>query len=254
MLFRGAGDAVFRSPELWLALHAGFTSERGHEQRDLGTFVLVANGERFVCDPGYGAAATADHSTLVVDGKDQPVNVRAKWLRCGAGKSFQYGAVDLTEATPALRRWIRHVVVVRGSWVALFDEVAGDGEVAWRLQTHMKVQRGSDGLSARIAGAKGSLAVVAAAPADVELTTGAGATTWLQGRRKGRGGATTFLTVLLPIAGGAAKAASAAPRVRWDRDVLTVGADALRFKPGEGLASVNDEPARPKPIMTPAVR
>jgi len=243
VLFRGAGDAVFRSPELWLALHAGFTSERGHEQRDLGTFVLVANGERFVCDPGYGAAATADHSTLVVDGKDQPVNVRAKWLRCGAGKSFQYGAVDLTEATPALRRWIRHVVVVRGSWVALFDEVAGDGEVAWRLQTHMKVQRGSDGLSARIAGAKGSLAVVAAAPADVELTTGAGATTWLQGRRKGRGGATTFLTVLLPIAGGAAKAASAAPRVRWDRDVLTVGADALRFKPGEGLASVNDEPA-----------
>jgi hypothetical protein len=242
VLFRGAGDAVFRSPELWLALHAGFTSERGHEQRDLGTFVLVANGERFVCDPGYGVAATADHSTLVVDGKDQPVNVRAKWLRFGSAKSFQYGAVDLTEAgAPALRRWIRHVVVVRGSWVALFDDVAGDGEVAWRLQTRLKVERGSDGVSARIAGAKGSLTVVAAAPADVELTTGAGATTWLQGRRKSRSGATTFVTVLLPV-GGTAKAAGAAPRVRWDGNVLTVGADSLRFKPGEGLSSVNDEP------------
>jgi hypothetical protein len=243
VLFRGAGDAVFRSPDLWLALHAGLTSERGHEQRDLGTFVLVANGERFVCDPGYGVAATADHSTLLVDGKDQPVNVRAKWLRFGAGKSFQYGAVDLTEASPALRKWIRHVVVVRGSWVALFDEVAGDGDIAWRLQTRLKVERGSDGLSARIVGAKSSLAVVAAAPTDVELTTGAGATTWLQGRRKARGGATTFVTVLLPSEGGTAKGSSAAPRVKWDGNVLTVGADALRFKPGEGLASVNDEPA-----------
>lgn len=243
VLFRGAGDAVFRSPDLWLALHAGVTSEKGHEQRDLGTFVLVANGERFVCDPGYDVAATADHSTLVVDGKDQPVNVRAKWLRCGAAKGFQYGAVDLSEAgAPALRRWIRHVVVVRGSWVALIDDVAGDGDVAWRLQTRLKVERASDGLSARIAGAKSSLAVVAAAPADVDLTTGAGAVTWLQGRRKARGGATTFVTVLQPT-GGAAKAASAAPRARWDGNVLTVGADTLRFKPGEGLVSVNDEPA-----------
>jgi hypothetical protein len=45
------------------------------------------------------------------------------------------------------------------------------------------------------------------------------------------------VTVLLPSVKGAP------PRVRWDGNVLTVGADTLRFKPGEGLASVNDEPA-----------
>src|SRR5262249_21141810 len=193
VLFRGAGDAVFRSPSLWLALHAGFTSERGHDQYDLGTFVLVANGERYVNDPGYGVAATADHSTLVVDGKDQPKDVRARWLRFGGGKSFQYGAVDLSEAgRPELRRWVRQVVVVPGPWGVRLDDVAGDGDVAWRLQTRLRVEREGEGHSARIAGASGSLAVVAAAPADVELETGKGALTWLQGRRKSRGGATTF--------------------------------------------------------------
>jgi hypothetical protein len=251
VLFRGAGDAIFRSPTLWLALHAGFTSEKGHDQLDLGTFVLVANGERYVVDPGYGVAATADHSTLVVDGKDQKKDVRARWLRFGAGKSFQYGAVDLTEASkPELRRWIRHVVVVKGSVVVLVDDVAGDGEVAWRLQTRLRVERDGDGRSARIAGERGALAVVAAAPADVELESGKGAVTWLQGRRKSRGGATLFVTVLVPTA-GASSGAHSPPRVRWDAaGALEVGADVVHFKPGEAgwtLTGVNDESAAKVP-------
>jgi len=200
VLFRGSGQAVVQSPTLWLALNAGWTSDKSHFNLDLGTFVLVANGERFVVDPGYDKIETADHSTLLVNGKSQKRDVRATWLRFGSGRKFHYAAIDLTDAVKGdLKRWIRQVVVVRGAFVVVADDVVGDADVEWRLQTAMKVERGGEGRSARFVGEKSSLAVVAAAPADVELAQGSGAVTWIAGRPKSRHATTNFLTVLAPV-------------------------------------------------------
>jgi hypothetical protein len=126
--------------------------------------------------------------------------------------------------------------MVRGSFVVVADDVVGDADVEWRLQTHLKIERAGDGRSATITGEKSSLAVVAAAPADVELNQGAGAASWLAGRSKSHRGATTFLTRLHP---------GPAPAVSWDgKGTLKIGADTLTFKQVDGgwmVASVDDE-------------
>jgi hypothetical protein len=237
VLFRGSGHAILQSPSLWLALNAGWTSDKSHFNLDLGTFVLVANGERFVCDPGYEKIETGDHSTLLVNGKSQPKNVRATWLAFGSGRRFHYGAVDLTDAVKGdLKRWVRQVVMVRGSYVVVADDVTGDADVEWRLQTHLKLERGGDRRSATIVGEKSSLAVVSVAPADVQIGVGTGAASFLSGRPKARHATLNFLTVLHP---------SAAPPTSWDgKGVLKVGGDTLTFKQQNGawmLVSVNDE-------------
>ncbi len=72
VLFRGAGHAILSSPALWFDFNGGWTSGASHSNNDLGTFVLVAGGERFVNDPGYGITETGDHSSILVNGAGQP--------------------------------------------------------------------------------------------------------------------------------------------------------------------------------------
>jgi hypothetical protein len=73
------------SPTLWLALHAGFTSEKGHDQLDLGT---PCSSQRRAPRrrSGYGVAATSDHSTLVERQDQKDVHAR-RLLRPGRSPS-----------------------------------------------------------------------------------------------------------------------------------------------------------------------
>ncbi|MBI5724936.1 MAG: heparinase II/III family protein [Planctomycetes bacterium] len=125
VLFRGNGHAVLQSARLWLAFNGGWVSDRSHFNCDLGTFILVSGGERFVNDPGYGKWQTGEHSTILVNGKSQPKDARAKYLRLGSGEGFHYLACDLSSCYDSdLSRFIRHLVMVDGRFIVILDDLA----------------------------------------------------------------------------------------------------------------------------------
>ncbi|MFO7957430.1 MAG: DUF4962 domain-containing protein [Candidatus Brocadiia bacterium] len=167
-LFRGAGHAIFHSKNLWFAYQGGKVNDHGHSNKDLGSFVLVCDGERLVHDPGYGAGDAADHSTIVVPGEQQPRGARARYLRFGSGDGFHYLASDLSDVYQSLRRWVRHAVMVRGRYLVLLDDIVTDGvKPEWRLQSRLPADADGDGATVR--GANTHLHVCCASPADAEL-------------------------------------------------------------------------------------
>lgn len=167
-LFRGAGHAIFHSKNLWFAYQGGKVNDHGHSNKDLGSFVLVCDGERLVHDPGYGAGDAVNHSTIVVPGEQQPRGARARYLRFGSGDGFHYLASDLSDVYESLGRWVRHAVMVRGRHLVLLDDIVADGtRPEWRLQSRLPAD--ADGNSATVRGANTHLHVCCASPADAEL-------------------------------------------------------------------------------------
>ncbi len=184
VLFRGAGHAILSSPRLWFAMHGGWNNTQAHYNLDLGTFILVADGERLVHDPGYKFIATADHSTLVFGGDHQSKGPRGKYLRFGEGEGFSYAACDLSGANVAgptlkretaperpVERWVRHAVLVDDAFIVLMDDVklSDACDVEWRLQSRLPIEAGSDGRSATVRGEKNALRVVAVRPKDATV-------------------------------------------------------------------------------------
>jgi len=217
VLFRGAGHAIFSSPTLWFVLNGGWVSDKSHSNLDLGTFVLVANGERFVNDPGYGITATADHSTILVNGRGQRRGVSAVTKRFGRGERFAWFASDLSSCYPDtdLTRWVRHAVMVDGSYIVLLDDLAAatPAEFEWHLVTRRQCQADQASATALLKGTDTDLYVIAAAPqgAVVQASTVA-----MHGTRYRRNATmqkvtvrppaatlqTAILSVLYPVASG----------------------------------------------------
>ncbi|MFO7957053.1 MAG: heparinase II/III family protein [Candidatus Brocadiia bacterium] len=170
VLFRGAGHAILSSPRLWMAYNGGWTSNKSHNNRDLGTFVLVAGEERFVNDPGYGASDTADHSTVLINGQGQPRDVRGDYRRFGKARGFAYFASDLSDCYPDtdMRRFVRHVVLVRGRYLVMLDDLGADGEAEfeWRLQSRKTPGETDAPRSVKLEGDEHDLHVIPASPAD----------------------------------------------------------------------------------------
>lgn len=260
VLFRGAGHAIFSSPTLWLVLNGGWTSNASHSNNDLGSFVLVAGGERFVNDPGYGITETQNHSSILVDGKGQPRNVSGKFLRFGKDKGFAYLACDMSSCYPgtSLTRWVRHAVMVDGAYIVLLDDLAASAPAnfEWRLQTRRPFHAGQGDAAVTLLGNETDLHVIAAAPQGA-VVQAATRSMWAEGRRgttmqtvsvqpPAPTAQTTVLCVLYPTASGAA-----APTVSTGQGgVLKVTApgrqDTIVFEQTEGgwtLSSVNGESA-----------
>ncbi len=174
VLFRGAGHAVFQSQALWFVYNGGWTSNRSHANRDLGTFVLVAGGERFASDPGYGAEGTEDHSTVLVGGRGQPENVRGTYRRFGSGRGFAYLASDLSDCYPGagLKRFVRQALMVRGAYVVLIDDLEAEASTGfeWRMQSALPAGAQPARRLATVQGSNVDLHVVAAAPADALIS------------------------------------------------------------------------------------
>ena len=262
VLFRGAGHAIFQSPQLWFAYNGGWTSNRSHFNRDLGTFVLVAAGERFVSDPGYGANRTRDHSTVLANGKGQPRGVGARYRRFGQGEGFAYLASDLSECYPdsGLTRFVRHVLMVDGRYLVLLDDLEANAPSAfeWRLQSRLPAEAHSDSRRATIHGSAADLHVVAAAPADARLRAESADVPLKRGRTRMQMlrispdspvRRTAIVTVLYPTPSDAAP-----PQVSFHRGTLTVsgeaGEDTVMFEPSGGewrLKTVNGEDASSLP-------
>ncbi len=144
VLFRGAGHAILQSDHLWLAFNGGWTSDRSHNNRDLGSFILVADKERMVHDPGYGDSEARHHSTITFNDEDQVKAGTGKYLEFGSGKAFHYLANDLTEAYDAkhLDQFIRHLLFVRDGYLVVMDEVKvkDGGQLKWWLQTRHRAE------------------------------------------------------------------------------------------------------------------
>lgn len=244
VLFRGAGHAVWRSPTLWFAYNGGWISNQSHHNFDLGTFVLVVGQERLVNDPGYGKTDTAEHSTLVINGKDQVPASRGTYLKYGSGRSFHYLATDLTAASRDLKKWTRHAVMVRGSYLVLLDDLAPapGSEVEWRLQTRGKIDLVPADRRAQVSGAKESLQVVCAHPGDARVSQGKATLSFVSIRPGSPRPAEAIVAVLWP--------GKEPPKASFENGTLVLnhvgGRETLIFAPAGPywmLQSVNGESA-----------
>ncbi len=167
VLFRGAGHVVWQSPELWFVYNGGWVSDKSHHNCDLGTFFLVANGERFVNDPGYGAVEASDHSTVTVNRAGQFEGARARFLRHGSGEGFHYFASDLTECyVEPLERFVRHGVMVDGKYIVLLDDLVSPepAEFTWRMHSKLCATADPDAARTKVAGRQTDLHVVCPCP------------------------------------------------------------------------------------------
>lgn len=145
VLFRGAGHAVFQSDKLWLIYNAGWTSNRSHNNKDLGSFILVTNKERLVHDPGYGDTHVMNHSSIMINNKDQLGGRAGKFLKFGTGETYHYLVSDLTDAyeDKELKSFRRHMLMVDdGEYIVIMDELKAENstEIEWRLQTRKEAE------------------------------------------------------------------------------------------------------------------
>jgi len=124
--FEESGLVVVRDGALWLAVRCG----RPQAHADALSVQLWWDGRPLLVDPGDGERSTAAHSTVAVDGRDQPrrPDVRLRYVRAGA-----------IEASVLLHGGIRHIR--RVEWdagagdVLVLDALEGGGvhEVVSRL-------------------------------------------------------------------------------------------------------------------------
>ncbi|MFO7955664.1 MAG: heparinase II/III family protein [Candidatus Brocadiia bacterium] len=253
VLFRGAGHVVWQSPHLWFVYNGGWVSDKSHHNRDLGTFFLVADGERFVNDPGYGAVETSDHSTVTINRSGQFEGAQAHYRRYGSGDGFHYFASDLTDCyVVELDRFVRHGVMVDGKYVVLLDDLATPepSEFTWRMHSKLPASAAGDGRRTTVSGEQTDLHVVCPCPADAEVTVETKDLSSKHGDvavhttaiRPAATAQTTIVTVLYPTASG-----GDAPEVSFsDEGRLLVKAndreDEMVFARGEDgweLRSVN---------------
>jgi hypothetical protein len=213
VLFRGAGHVILQSPSLWLAYNGGWISNKSHHNLDLGSFVLVAGGERLVHDPGYGRKETGEHSTVLVNGKGQQKGSRSEFLRFGSGKGFHYFASDLSRCYgKELKRFVRHVVMVDGNYLVLLDDLEGPraSEFEWRLQTRRRITPAPPEKRAALQGDKVTLHVLAVYPQDVEVSKGKTGIEFVRVRPAAKRVRETIVAVLYPVAAG-----SGVPKVEF---------------------------------------
>ncbi|MCA8914773.1 MAG: DUF4962 domain-containing protein [Planctomycetes bacterium] len=224
-LFRGCGHVVLRSEKLWLAYNGGWISDKSHNNNDLGTFVLVCDGERFIHDPGYDKNDTDKHTTITIDGKSQPKASQATFKAFYEGKKFSWFMSDLSDCYGgATKRAVRSVIMVDGEYLVILDDVetTGTTDIDVRFQTKQKIEKNDTG---GVFSGKGKLNIVAATPA-VTVSTGdtAGPVKYLSLRAAQPDKELAFVTVLYP---------GSAPRVDWKvkggKGTLTVNGDKHEF-------------------------
>jgi hypothetical protein len=259
VLFRESGQTIWKTPTTWFAFNGGWTSDRSHANQDLGSFILVTEGERLIHDPGYGKAATEDHSTVLVNGKGQVKGVQGTYRRWGSGKGFRYLACDFTGAygkSSTLTRFVRHAVLVGDSCLVLLDDLASSTPVPFeaRFQVRASGPIQVTENSAVVQGEKASMLIAATAAEGVQVAEGKGASAFVS-LQPGSGKpvvATTLITVLQSIPGTGGNPASTVTFDPVTGIVKVRGASAkdgpvdLKFDhPSQGwvLASVNGETA-----------
>ncbi|MES2465042.1 MAG: heparinase II/III family protein [Armatimonadota bacterium] len=258
VLFRESGQSIWKTPTTWFVFNGGWTSDKSHANQDLGSFILVAGGERLIHDPGYGKVETADHSTVLVNGKGQIKGVQGTYKRWGTGKGFRYLACDFTgaygKASP-LTRFVRHAVQVGDSCLVLVDDLAAGTPVPFeaRFQVNAAGPIPTSGNGAVVRGLKASLVIMASSPGGIKVTEGKGASAFVSVQPESGSpvSATTLVTVLLSVpdsSGGVPPTVTFDPatgmvKVRGAFSAATADLKFDRSPEGWMLASVNGQSA-----------
>lgn len=120
-------------PGLMLAVRGRGPVEHGHNQPDTGSFVLYANGENVLIDPGYYQPEPEKHNLLIVDGQ-APTRRKQAPVTAGEAGALRWTTVDATAAYEGVERVHRHFVMVADEAVIVLDDVAGK-KVTTHLQT-----------------------------------------------------------------------------------------------------------------------
>jgi hypothetical protein len=258
-LFRESGQTIWKTPTTWFVFNGGWTSDRSHANLDLGSFILVTEGERLIHDPGYGKIATEDHSTVLVNGKGQVKGAQGTYRRWGNGKGFRYLACDFTGAygkDASLIRFVRHAILVGDSCLVLLDDLTSSTPIPFeaRFQVNPSAPVSITGNSAVVRGREAMLSLVFADPEGVSITQGKGASPFVSAQ-PGSGrplSATTLVSVLLAAPG---QIESAPPTVAFDHTTglikvrgaspkaAPIDVQFERSPEGWTLTSVNNESA-----------
>lgn len=254
MLFRDCGHTIWKSDDLWLAYNGGWVSDKSHCNFDLGTFVLVYKGERFVADPGYGKTATAEHSTVSINAKDQPKGAQAEYLGWETGKGYSYFVSDLSKCYDGtLKRFQRQFVLIDGKMLVIIDDLEADGkpDFDWRLQSRFDVAL--DKNVATLKGKDSVLHVVSVGPRGCVVSSGKATLNYVSIKPGEVQSGQVFITVLYPGPAGT-KAPKCELKSKGAGSVLSIsgsnGDATLEFKRGSSwtLSKVGSEKvAAPSP-------
>ncbi len=228
VLFRGAGHGIFQSDTLWMAYSGGATHNRG----DGGAFVLVAkngqNWERLIhLEPSLNFFESENHSTYLINGVGQRRGLdtlvnRAQYERFGSGEGFHYAASNIKPlyANTALTKLTRHLVMVRGKYVVLLDDLAGSEPLNFeaRFQTAETNTITVNTEGGKVVGQNLDLHIVSSGFDPFATGQGQGASTAVRHLRFSRQAEeAALLTVLYPTARG-----GAAPTVQVTDGVVTI--------------------------------
>ena len=161
-LFRDAQIATFRSDwdgdALWLAVKGGDNASN-HSHLDIGSFVLEFRGQRFACDLGAGDysiptyfdrhyrkdirnISTKYHSTLTVDGNNQPENGKGTIVDFNSSKNDSFAVIDISDSYPLLTSVKRGFRMLNSSTIVIRDEISCSSmrTVRWNLLTQASIE------------------------------------------------------------------------------------------------------------------
>lgn len=133
----------WRGDRTWLAFRSGFNGGN-HNNLDLGHFILGREGERFFCDPGYGASQTHQHNAVTLRRHSQTdcTSARITELHPRPDGGFSL-CCDLTACFPGLvRHFHRHLIMIGEEHLLVVDEIQGRRQrlgATWHWQTRQPI-------------------------------------------------------------------------------------------------------------------
>jgi hypothetical protein len=141
----------------WYVGFKGGDNRANHAHLDLGTFVLDALGQRWVCDLGpddynlpdyfgkkrwdYYRLRTEGHNTLSIDNANQPPTAKAPLIAYSSTPDRAYAVADLSNAYPDAEHVVRGVALLHRNSVLVQDEFTADKELplVWAIHTQAEV-------------------------------------------------------------------------------------------------------------------
>lgn len=155
--FRGSGFASMHSdignpPEdTALLVRASRYGTASHQHADQGNFAVISRGKGLISPSGYfgygygtdhhvkWTRQTVAHNCILIDGQGQAAGSHAATGRIECVRddgAWAAATLDLRGAYPSLRRYRRHLLLVRPGLIVVHDDLAADRPVAVSWQAH----------------------------------------------------------------------------------------------------------------------
>jgi len=147
--FKDIDWLTWKGPKTWLGFRAGFNGDN-HNNRDLSHFILGHEKERFLIDPGYGAAETSQHNAVTIRSFGQTDCSTAPILEAKPEPGGFSLICDLSPCFPyALEEYKRHLQLIDDTHLLIIDDILGAGvtrnSAKWHLQTRLPWYREENG-------------------------------------------------------------------------------------------------------------